>query len=165
MKNTLFAFLIGILISVGMPGRVSAKGTTVKIMIVGAWLPSAIEVTDPARVSTFSVWTGGFIDSSRGVVPNPAAGRRPYEVFFYVKLGEDDVRMMYVAYYYPDPSTEQGHMYLPGKGDRWYPLNASSIERVEDGKLLYASRAWENLIKPLIAGAEAGAARHRGSER
>src|ERR1700677_4472362 len=56
----------------------------------------------------------------------------------------------------PNVGSEQGFLYLPGKGPV-FELNISTIMRGElDGKWSYAMRAWEALIKPAIANAEAG---------
>jgi hypothetical protein len=86
----------------------------------------------------------------------------PYEVSFYVQLGDSNARKMCVVYYCPNPSTERGSIYLPGKGEVWQSLNWGSMMRPgRDGKWNYASRAWEDLIKPVIARADA--AQHHGS--
>jgi hypothetical protein len=62
---------------------------------------------------------------------------------------------MYVVRYYPNPSG-QGYMYLPGDKDAWGAGNKGSIIRAgRDGKWNYASPAWEQLVNPLIATAEA----------
>jgi hypothetical protein len=83
-------------------------------------------------------------------------------VSFYIKIADNEVRKKYVLYYYPNPSTEPGYIYLPGKGETWYSLNVGAIIRDEqDGKWNYASPAWEDLIKPMIASAKA--AQHQGS--
>jgi hypothetical protein len=58
--------------------------------------------------------------------------------------------------------THPGYIYLPGKGETWYSLNVTAILRDgQDEKWNYASPAWEDLIKPIIAGAEA--AQHQSS--
>ncbi len=163
MKKTLFAAPLAVLlILLGMARAASAKGPTVKITISGGGLTSVFEVTDPRILSSSNVWVGRFLDGSRGSVKEPPRGLRPYEVSFYVKLADDDVRKMYVVYYYPNPSKEQGYIYLPGKGETWYSLNVGTIDRDgQDGKWNYASPAWENLIKLVIARADA--AQHHGS--
>ncbi len=157
MKKTLFVFPLAVLlILLGMPEAASAKGPTVKIMISGGGLTSAIEVTDPRILDISNVWTGQFLDRSRGTAKEPARGLRRYEVSFYVKFAENDVRKKYVVYYYMSPTTDPGYIYLPGKGETWYSLNVGAIIRDgQDGKWNYASPAWEDLIKPVIAGAEA----------
>lgn len=86
---------------------------------------------------------------------------RRYEVSFFVNFGDDDTRKMYVVYYCPSASTNEGYIYLPGKGETWYSLNTSTIIRSgRDGKWNYAASWWEEFIKPTIARAEA-AQNHR----
>ncbi len=156
MKKTLFAAPLALLlILLGTPRAACAKGSTVKITISGGALRGAIEVTDARILNLSNVWVGKFLDGSRGSVKEPPPGLGPYEVSFYVKLADDNARKMYVVYYYPNPSTEQGYIYLPGKGETPYSLNVRAIGRQgRDGKWNFASPAWEDLIKPVIARAE-----------
>lgn len=159
VKKMLLAGATSLVMSLGMPRLASAKGPTVKITITGGHLTAPLEVTDSRVLSSAGPWDGRFMDGSGGVTTPPQGGPQPYEVSFYVKLN-GDIRMAYVVYYRPSPLPGQGYIYLPGRGERWYRLNVSTILRTgHDGKWHYASREWEALIKPLIAGAEA-AQRH-----
>ncbi|HEX2711064.1 MAG TPA: hypothetical protein VHM88_02420 [Candidatus Acidoferrales bacterium] len=143
MKKTLFVVppaLMAILL--GMPRAASPKAPTVRIIISGGGLASPIDVTDQRILDSSNVWTGEFLDASRGTVKEPPPGLRRYEVSFYVKLGDNNVRKMYVAYYYPSPSTGQGFIYLPGRGETWHSLNVRTIIRDgRDGKWSFASPA------------------------
>ena len=62
--------------------------------------------------------------------------------------------MMYVAYSYPNVGSEQGFIYLPDKGRFGNSTSArfSGAGKMESGTML---PAWEALIKPVIANAEA----------
>ena len=132
-----------------------AKASTYKIVIEGGGLSQAIEITNPQILNLSNVWTGRFIDSKRDPVNEPPRGIGPYEISFYVKFGENDIRKKYVLYYHPRSASEQGYIYFPGRGDAWQYLNWGTIMREgADGKWHYALPAWENLIKPLIARAE-----------
>jgi hypothetical protein len=157
MKKPLFVFpLACLLIFLGMPEAASAKSPTVKITISGGGLTSAIEVTDARILDISNVWSGQFLDRSRGTAKEPSRSLPRYEVSFYIKIAENEVRKKYVLYYCPNPAAEPGYIYLPGKGETWYSLNVGAILRDgQDGKWNYASPAWEDLIKPMIAGAEA----------
>ena len=163
MKKTLFVFPLAVLLMLlGMPAAASAKGPTVKIMISGGGLTSAIEVTDARILHISNVWGGQFLDRSRGTAKEPPRGLQRYEVSFYIKFADNDARKKYVVYYFPNPVAEQGYIYLPGKHETWFNLNVGTIWRQgQDGKWNYASPAWEDLIKPVIAGAEA--AQRQGS--
>jgi hypothetical protein len=107
-----FAFL---LIFLGMPEAALAKASTVKIMISGGGLTSAIEVTDPRILDISNVWGGQFLDRSRGPATEPPRGLQRYEVSFYIKITENDVRKRYVLYYCPNPAAEAGLHLLTGQ--------------------------------------------------
>lgn len=155
MKKPHFAALvIALLALLATPGSAPAKAATVKLIISGPDLPAPLEVTDEQILNLSNVWVGQFLDGSRGSPEKSPEGLKPYELTFYVKLRDEDVRMMYVAYYYPDPSAKLGYIYLPGIHEPWYYLNVRSILRAgQDGRWNYASPAWEALIKPVIANA------------
>jgi hypothetical protein len=162
MKKLFFVFTLAfLLIFLGMAEAAFAKGRTAKIMISGGGLTSAIEVTDPKILDISNVWAGYFLDRSRGTANEPRRGLQRYEVSFYIQIANNEVRQRYVVYYCPNPTAKPGYIYLPGKGETWYSLNVGAILRGEqDGKWNYASPAWEDLIKRVIASAEA---RHQGS--
>jgi hypothetical protein len=155
-KSYLAALIIASLAWLATPSIALAKAATIKIIISGPDLPTPLEITDEQILNLSNVWSGEFLDNSHGHPEKPPE-RLPYELSFYVKLSEDDLRLMYVAYYYPESSTKQGQIYLPGHREPWYYLNTGAIIREgQDGKWNYASLPWEALIKPVIA----GAARH-----
>jgi hypothetical protein len=152
MKMALFAFFMaGLLIVICTPESALAKAPTVKITISGGDLVGGIEVTNPQILRLSDAWSGQFLDSSRSPENNAPQGLRSYEISFYAEIAKNDVRKIYVGYYYPNSSTEQGFIYLPGSGPV-RSLNVGTIIREgRDGKWNYASPAWEALIKPLIA--------------
>src|SRR5271169_44121 len=161
MKRIPTALVATLLILAAISRSAWAKSPTAKITISGGTLTSVIEVTDPRILGISNVWYGQFLDGSQGVVKEPPAGLRRYEVWFYIKFSDNDVRRRYVLYYSPNPSAGKGYIYLPGKGETWYSLNVSALLRDgQDGKRNYASPAWEDLIEPIIAGAEAAPAKH-----
>lgn len=161
MKRILIALMAVPLILVAMPRPAWAKEPTAKITISGGGLTSEIEVTDPRILDISNMWYGKFLDQSKSAAKESPMGLRTYEVWLYIKFSENDVRRRYVLYYSPDPSTGQGYIFLPGKGQPWYWLNVSAhFQNGRDGNWSYASPAWEDLIKPVIARAEAAPARH-----
>jgi hypothetical protein len=137
MEKARLAFALAWLISALMPEAASAKAPTVKITISGG-PASPVEVTDPQVLAISDVWSGRFLDVSRSPENEAPKGVLPHEVSFYVKLAENDVRKMYVAYYYPNSATEQGFLYLPGKGvfgsSMWAPF--SGKDGMESGTML-----------------------------
>jgi hypothetical protein len=157
MKERIAALakLVVLLVLLGTPIAAWAKTATTEITISGGGLGRVIEVTDPQLLALSNVWFGQFLDPSRSPLNEGPPGLKSYEVSFYVKEAENDVRKMYVVYYYPNVGSEQGFIYLPGKGAAW-ELNIGTILRGSlDGKWNYALPAWEALIKPVIANADA----------
>ena len=54
----LIAAAFCLLVIVSATALVFAKGTTTKITITGAGLPSPVEISDPAVLKNFNVWSG-----------------------------------------------------------------------------------------------------------
>jgi DNA-binding beta-propeller fold protein YncE len=163
MKEKIFALakLVVLLVLLGTPIAAWAKASTTEITISGGGLGRVVEVTDPRLLAMSNVFWGQFLDPSRTPLNETPPGLKAYEISFYVKEAENDVRKMYVAYYYPNVGSEQGFLYLPGGGPVW-ELNIGTIMRGPlDGKWSYAMRAWEALIKPVIASAEASGSQNQ----
>ncbi len=152
-----------------------AKGDTTKITISGGNLARPLEMRDAMVVRAFQVWSGpgtrqcfgpencveglhGFIVAwMAGEVSRRPSGLRHYEVAFYVTdsrfTGQSaPERLAYVVDYEYDPVGAQGYVYLPGKDDRRWQLNVSSIHRGREGHWYRATRAWQNAVTPLLAG-------------
>lgn len=135
-----------------MPKTASAKAPTVRITISGGRLANSIELTDPQILEMSGAWSDEFLDSRNPVNEAPQESLA-YEVSFYARIAENDVRKAYVIYYYPQ-QTGQGMIYLPGRGPVGN-LNIAVIMRPgRDGKWNYASPAWEALVKRAIHRAE-----------
>jgi hypothetical protein len=145
---------------------VSAKGITTRIAIHGGGLAAPIEIADPVLVQQFNVWSGpgtfmndiegteGFIiDWAAGAVQNIDSTRPQYEVLFFVSYpNARDSRMAYVVRYTSD--TSGGYVYLPGPNDSSYRLNTRAIHRGREGQWFRATRAWQELVGPLVARAQ-----------
>ncbi len=157
MNKAHFIGPLAVLLMITVTGPpAAAKGPTVKITISGGELTSPIEITDPRILDNSNVWAGEFLDRAAPSPKEPPRGLGRYEVSFYVKFGEDDdAEKVYVLYYSPSPSTQPGLIYLPGKGELWYSRNVRTILRGSEGKWHYVSPAWEHLIRPVLARAEA----------
>jgi hypothetical protein len=149
------------------PASLGAKGETTQIVISGGDLASPVRIADPVVLRQFQVWSGagtfrrlgggdpieateGFIvDWSSGVVADPPKGLPRYEVAFYTGPATGPV---YVVYYEPDPSSDRGYVYLPGKGEELYVSNTRSILRGHgfEGHWLHATRAWQQAAASVI---------------
>jgi hypothetical protein len=167
MMKGLFTSVLSLLLMVGIPASLSAKGRTVRITIKGTDLKTPIEITDPTILANFNVWTGPgtssnegkglIVDWSQGTISPPPKGLPLYEVLFYADFGNQEERPVYVVSYEYDPSTQRGYVYLPGKGDKRWQLNVRSIFRSVEGNWFGAWSVWENVARPLIAKAKATA--------
>ena len=101
MKRVLFVFsLVFLITSLWSPGTASAKSDTVRITISGGRLTKAIEITDPQILALSNAWSGQFLDGSRSPESEPPKGLLAYEVSFFAELAANDVRKVYVVYYY-----------------------------------------------------------------
>jgi hypothetical protein len=163
----LFPGVVGLLLMIATPASLSAKGKTVKITIKGADLKSPIEITDTTILSNFNVWAGPgtssnqskglIVDWSQGTISSPPKGLPLYEVSFYADFGNEQEKQVYVVSYEYDPSSRHGYVYVPGKEDKWWRLNVSSIFRGVEGNWFSAWSSWEDVAKPLIEKAKMAA--------
>jgi hypothetical protein len=183
MKGTSVA-AFGLFIVSVVPLSLFAKGRTIKITIHGSGLTSPLEITDP-ELEQFGIWAGpgvfrngieeseGFIINwSKGIVAELPTGLQDYEVEFYsgCRMTEFGCRsskpsLAYVVSYDYDPSTQEGFVYLPDdqafRSNRmWYAHGRILHGHGFEGNWLYATSAWENFVRPLIAKARDAAPRH-----
>ena len=156
MKRNLATLALLLLLSLPL----IAKGPTLKITIKGSDLPKCIDITDPAILQQFNIWTGPgtssneaksfIVDWSRGVVTDRLSGLRQYQILFYADHGSGLNQPAYVVSYEFDDSSGRGYVYLPGNGEESYELNARSIYRRVEGNWFYASEEWDALAKSLL---------------
>ena len=138
----------GLAVLFALPIALSAKGNTVKIVIKGADLSAALEITDPEGLPDFNVWSGpgcaytihgvmteeteGFIiDWPKGIVANKPAALQHYEVAFYTFLKGQPPAYV-VLYDYGSYERARTRLFLPSPGDRWYGANVFSIAHGHD---------------------------------
>lgn len=176
------ATAIALSVAVGLTLAVSAKGPTTKITITGDDLDAPLEIRDPATIRPFEVWAGpgtmscvrgncqehttGFIvDWPLGFVAARPAGLPQYTVSFYTASEEGVVNKAgdalrdqptYVVLYEYDEATQQGFVYLPGKGDPAYVINAKAIlrglsARGPEGHWLHARGEWDAVATAALA--------------
>lgn len=145
----------------------AAKGETTQIVISGGGLGSPIRIADPVMLGRFYVWSGagtfhsyaggpkiegteGFIvDWPAGIADDRPAGLPRYEVAFHVA---GSAARAYTVLYEPDVAGDRGYVYLPGRGDEWFPANARVIWRGHgfEGHWLHATAAWQQAAASVI---------------
>jgi hypothetical protein len=168
-----FLVVVAVMVA-GSSVALAGKGSISRISISGDTLAAPIEIRDPAIVSEFQIWAGpgtrscvaghcvegteGFIvDWSAGAVSGVPGGLRRYQVSFFVEeepsaLRPRSERLAYVVLYEDDPGRSDGFVYLPGKDDDWHEVNWGSIYRGGlEGNWFRATRAWQDLVVPLIS--------------
>ncbi|HEX2035771.1 MAG TPA: hypothetical protein VHS99_16460 [Chloroflexota bacterium] len=118
---TLLISLTVLLLQSLLPRAVAlAKSPPHLVTVTGARPAEPVEISDEASLVSFNPWTRGFIDWERGSVTSPPAAETTYTASFYLKREGDDLSLIYVLRYLPDPSGGQGFIYIPGPGDPWY---------------------------------------------
>lgn len=150
-----------------IPRPVCAKGIITKAVIEGPHLAAPLEIKD-ARIKDFTPWAGpgvtingvkqteGFIiDWKQGPLSRRPSALPQYKLSFYGKLygqpenGGDE--LVHVVLYEYDALVGHGYVYLPGKADEWYRLNASKMTHEGmEGNWFRATRAWDEFIRPFI---------------
>ena len=168
MKRSFSATFV-LLAALTVPIPLSAKGSTVKITVAGGALTAPIESTEIA-VGRFHIWAGpgvvangvperdGFIAQwSKGTAHKRKGELQRYDVSFYkgCDMSEFGCRtstpsLAYVIAYEYDPSIDQGYVYLPGRGEKWYQLNTSSILRGLEGQWFLATDEWRKFFQTLM---------------
>ncbi len=150
MRETILRGLVSLAFAAALTPSLLAKGPTVKLAISGPGLPDVLTVTDRKAIEA-TVWGGEFIDRRKGSVPEPPPGLPRYTIQFYVEPPRREVRMMYVVEYVWDPTSNRAIVHLPGRADKWYWLNVSTILRDgADGQWFYASTAWGAAIRSVL---------------
>ena len=138
------AFVAGTLI-VLLAGSLSAKAPTVRLTIAGADLPAPIETSDPAALA--NIWAGTFIGNP---CQAPDTSLPRYRVTFHVRWADgstETVEPKYTVLYVRDARTNAGFVYLPGRGEDGYTMNAKSMLRDgQDGHWHRAQPEWSEAI-------------------
>jgi DNA-binding beta-propeller fold protein YncE len=152
MARKLPCLLVGATL-LAIPPFLRGKAETIRVTITGGGLTQTIQITDAKVLNLSNAWGSQFLDSSRPPLTQGPNITSPYEVTFYSRIANNDIRKTCVFFYSPS-SSAAGVVYLPGRG-AFRTLNSGTMIREgRDGKWSYASPAWEAVIKPLIAGAE-----------
>jgi hypothetical protein len=160
VSNMIFALLMACHSAQG------AAGDPIKIVISAGGLPAPIAITDPTVTARFKVGSGPgtftlqpdgtritknepsmIVDWPAGTVSPPTATlNTAYEVSFVIPR-----RGTYYAYYWIDPATKHGYVYLPGPGEPHYKSNIAMIQRGVEGIWFHAWNTWEEVANPLIS--------------
>jgi hypothetical protein len=97
MQRAFTSFAALLLVLAATTPSAWAKNSTVKITISGGALTGAIELNDQQILAISNIWSGEFLDRSKGTAKEPPRGLARYEVSFYVKATQSDARERYVS--------------------------------------------------------------------
>jgi hypothetical protein len=123
-----------------------AKGTTVRLTLTGPGIAAPIEIVDPAILDRSNVWEGGFLGETVAAAPQVKAPA--YTVRFDVQPPRNlPVKTAYAVSVARDARTGALWLYLPGRGEAGYGLNAGTILRDgQDGRWHRPSPAWASAL-------------------
>jgi hypothetical protein len=138
-------FVVGTLLIV-FSQSLTAKAPTVRLTIAGPGLPAPVDTTAPEALA--SIWAGPFIG---GPADEPDTSLPRYLITFYVRWWEqgwgETIKPKYVVWYVHDPRTKRGFVYLPGRGEDGYSMNAQSMSRDgQDGRWHSAAVEWSEAV-------------------
>ena len=160
MKKLLSSIVASLVIL--LPVQVFAKSETTKITITGGDLKAPVILTDLQVLAPFKVWAGpgtSFVEAQSFIVnwpmhltDEPPSGLKRYQVSFFAMLPRE--QLIYFVFYEYDPSTGVGYVYLPGRADKWYDLNVSTIFRGVEGTWHHASKPWDKTAARLLSSAK-----------
>ena len=146
-----------------------AKGAITKIIIDGQDLDAPLEITDPATLSRFTIWSGPgvgrwdmlrtiprpgdptfIVDWTQGIVEDAPAGSRRYRVTLHIE-GREAPRDTYEVVYVIDDVDDPGYVYLPAnEGDGFGRWNTFQIYRGVEGHWFRSAAEWEALARALL---------------
>ncbi len=155
---------------VALPVLLHAKAPVVLIEVRHA--NGALQKITDSKVRQFEIWEGpgtgvsmndgdGFIVAWKLGETEKPAGLAQYDVIFSVGCAVpsgtcpgDVATPAYAVAYAFDPSSNRGFVYLPGRSDASYEMNANSIYRgrAAEGRWFVATDAWNTFARSQFDG-------------
>jgi hypothetical protein len=123
-----------------------AKGSTVKLTLTGPGFAAPVEIVEPSILDRSNVFAGSFIGETVDAAPQVKVAT--YTVSFDVQPPQNrPVKTAYAVSVARDARTGALWLYLPGRGEAGYRLNAGTILRDgQDGHWHRPSPAWASLL-------------------
>jgi hypothetical protein len=130
------------------------NAVTIRLDITGGRLTQPLSITERALLDLSGVYPGKFLGEITNAV-DPTWSR--YAVTF-VSAPQiptaslpPDSRKTYVAVYTRNPATDEGFVYLPGRGEDGYRINISMMIRDgHDGRWHRAHPEWATLLNSYL---------------
>lgn len=143
-----------------------SKGVITKITIQRVGAASAREITDPAVLQRFAIWSGPgvvgwdmaktvpspddaafIIDWTKGKLSDAPRSTSTFRVTMYVD--EHALSCNKYEVLYRSDGAGAGHVYLPRWDEEFGRCNMSLIARDVEGNWFHASAAWNEVVKDL----------------
>jgi len=147
--------VVALSVAAGIPLLAKGNAATVRIDIKAAASTSVVAVNHPDLLDRSHVYAGAFL----GPVTDPIDPAWPRYVITLVveprtpmpALAPTGVFKPYVMHYAIDPTTHEGFLYLPGRGEDGYRLNTNLIIRDgDDGRWHRADPTWAGLLNAYL---------------
>jgi len=131
------------------------NAVTIRIDITGGRLTQPLAVTDRALLDLSGVYQGSFLGDleTNGVDPSWSRYALTFVSAPQIPTAScpAETRRTYVAYYVRNPATDEGFVYLPGRGEDGYRTNTSMMIRDgHDGHWHRALPAWAALLNSYL---------------
>ena len=131
------------------------NAVTIRLDITGGRLTQPLSITERALLDRSGVYQGGFLGDLEINGVDPQWSR--YAVTFIVApqiptaACPAETRKAYVAIYARNPQTDEGFVYLPGRGEDGYRTNIGMMIRDgHDGRWHRASPEWASLLNSYL---------------
>jgi hypothetical protein len=139
------AFTVALIAAAATASYAAGIKETVRLTIAGPGIVQPIEVTDQRLLALSNVFSGAFIGDP--ATEPPDASLPTYSITFDIQTGTGVKRAAYLVYFARSRWTNDGFVYLPGRGDLRYRRNISTILRGEhDGRWHRAADAWSDAL-------------------
>jgi len=131
------------------------NAVTIRLDITGGRLTQPLAITERALLDLSGVYQGTFLGDLEinGVDPNWSRYALTFVVAPQIPTAAcpADSRKAYVAYYVRNPATDEGFVYLPGRGEDGYRTNISMMIRDgDDGRWHRAHPDWAALLNSYL---------------
>ena len=149
-KARLSFAMLALTVAASLPLAARGNAVTVRLDISGGALTRPLVITEQAILNLSGVYQGIFLGPVTKVI-EPSWPR--YVVTFVVEPQiftpalPAGTQRTYVAYYARNPETDEGFVYLPGRGEDGYRTNIGMIIRDgHDGRWHQAFPTWAELL-------------------
>jgi hypothetical protein len=138
-----------------LPLIARGNAVTIRLDITGGRLTKPLAITERAILDLSGVYQGSFLGDleTNGVDPSWSRYALTFVSAPQIPTASlpAETRRTYVAYYVRNPATDEGFVYLPGRGEDGYRTNISMMIRDgHDGRWHRATPEWAALLNSYL---------------